>query len=285
MQTPFAAFRPPLKGREFVGRTGHAKFSAALRLVSAAGEPAFDEVEAVLAPEHLGADEEHRSTENAAFSRAAGNRFEFVAHVFGIDLGIDQSHEAVTIEADASGNRTEHGPVGDILIALRIRPHHCLRVFCRGPARKVDAGANARRIRTCLALRTGKVRGRDNAAQCVGGLYWKAARAAKRQSREFSVALMVAPQVARLARRHRHHVEAGLAKKRAQMKWYPVDDRIVATTGFRQHESGEVTVRAREIEIEIDDLHPCACPRMSDGKSYGLSGKNIMLSIGLAETR
>jgi hypothetical protein len=157
--------------------------------VSAAGEPAFDEVEAVLAPEHLVADEEHRGAENAAFGRAAGNRFEFVAHV----LGIDQPDEAVAIEADASGNRTEHGPVGDILIALPIRPHDRLRVFCRSLARKVDVGANPCRIRACLALRTGKVRGRGNAAQCVRRLDWKAARAAKRQSREFGVALMVAP--------------------------------------------------------------------------------------------
>jgi hypothetical protein len=68
------------------------------------------------------------------------------------------------------------------------------------------------------------------------------------------------------------------------MKRYPVNDRIVATVDVRQHEGGEVTVRAREIEIEIDDLHVGACPRMLDGKGYGLSGKNIMLSIGLAET-
>src|SRR5713101_6653719 len=51
-----------------------------------AGEPAFDEVETVLAPEHLVADEEHRGAEHAAFCRVAGNRLEFVAHVFGIDL-------------------------------------------------------------------------------------------------------------------------------------------------------------------------------------------------------
>src|SRR5258705_12094182 len=63
---------------------------------------------------------------------------------------------------------------------------------------------------------------------------------------------MIAPQVTRLARRHRHHVESGSAEQRGKVRWHPVQTRVVASADFGKHERREVAIGARKIEVEID---------------------------------
>src|SRR6202030_4675536 len=137
----------------------------------------------------------------------------------------------IAVEAGAGRDRRDNGRGADVLVAFPVCRRACLR--CR----------SVRALAGFLAAAGSASRG-DDGSQRGGGFNWKAARPLEWKTGELRVASMIAPQVTRLARSHRHHVKSRSAKKSGEMRGHPVQTRVVASADFGKHERGEVAIGA-----------------------------------------